>query len=70
MTLRIPGAAKALFVLTATGLLLSGCHTYRPYYGGSHFSPHGHGYKHHYEGKSGKHGHRHRHHRHGHRGYR
>jgi len=66
MRIRIPGTAKALIVLTAAGLLLSGCHYHRHHYGGPHFAPPGHSYKHH-PGKGKKHGHGH--HRHGHRGY-
>jgi hypothetical protein len=68
MRIRIPSAAKALFVLTAAGLLLGGCHHYRPYHGGPHYAAPSYGYGHHYKGK--KHGYRHRSYRHGYRGYR
>jgi hypothetical protein len=67
MRIRIPSAAKALFVLTAAGLLLSGCHYYRPYQSGPHYAAPSYGYGHHYKGK--KHGYRHRSYRHGYRGY-
>jgi len=68
MRLGSPSAAKALFVLTAAGLLLSGCHYYRPYQSGPHYAPPSHGY--HYHGKGKKHGYGHRSYRHGYRGYR
>jgi hypothetical protein len=68
MPFRIPGAAKALMVVTAAGLLLGGCHYARPYHGGTHFAPSHHGYKH-YHGGYKKRGDGHRHHRHGGRGY-
>ena len=68
MRIGIPSAAKALFVLTAAGLLLSGCHYYRPYQSGPHYAPPSHGY--HYHGKGKKHGYGHRSYRHGYRGYR
>jgi hypothetical protein len=68
MRIRIPSAAKALFVLTAAGLLLSGCHYYRPYQSGPHYAPPSHSY--HYHGKGKKHGYGHRSYRHGYRGYR
>ena len=67
MRLRIPSAAKALFVLTAAGLLLSGCHYHhRAYHGGPHYAPPGHSY--HYHGKDRKQGYGHRYDRRGHRG--
>ena len=59
MRRRIPGAAKALIALTATGLLLGGCHAYhrahhgKPYYA----APGHHGHPHH--AKHRKHGHGH-----------
>ena len=67
MRIGIPSAAKVLVVLTAAGLLLSGCHYHRAYHGGPHYAPPGHGY--HYHGKGKKHGHGHHSHRRGHRGY-
>lgn len=69
MPFRISGAAKALMVLTATGLLLGGCHYARPYHGGTHFAPSHHGYKH-YDGGYKKRGDWDRRHRHGRRGHR
>ena len=66
MRIGIPSAAKALFVLTATGLLLSGCYYHRPYHGGHHYAPPSHGY--HYHGKGKKHGYGHPSYRRDHRG--
>ena len=62
MRLRFPSAAKALFVLTAAGLLLGGCYYHpRAAHGGPHYAAPGHGYQHHPHGKAKKHGHyRHR----------
>ncbi|MGF1611783.1 MAG: hypothetical protein ACFCUQ_20445 [Kiloniellales bacterium] len=54
MSTRSLSAAKALMVLSAVGLLLSGCYYHRPYYGGPHLGPQTYGYQHHYHGK-GKH---------------
>lgn len=70
MRLAIPSAAKALFVLTAAGLLLSGCHYHHRAYGGGHYYSASPGYGHHYYGKDRKHRHGHHGHRRGHRGYR
>jgi hypothetical protein len=62
MRLRIPSAAKVLVVLTAAGLLLSGCHYNRPYHGGPHYAPPSHGYHYHGQGKKQGYGnHRYRH---------
>ncbi|MEQ8354745.1 MAG: hypothetical protein RH942_04345 [Kiloniellaceae bacterium] len=65
MRRRVPSAAKALIALTAAGLLLSGCHYYRPYHGGPYYAAPGDGYSHHHgKGKKYRQGNR----RHGHRG--
>ena len=72
MEARFPKAARALLVLTAAGLLLSGCHTYyRAGHGGPYYAAPGHGYGHHYYsgGKGGRgDGHYYRDGRHGGRG--
>jgi len=72
MRLRIPSAAKALFVLTAAGLLLGGCYYHpRAHHGGPHYAAPGYGYdKHQHHGKGRKHGQGHGHYRHGGRGWR
>lgn len=63
MSIRRLSAAKALIVLCASGLLLSGCYYQRSYYGGPHYAPPSYGYKHdHYHGKAKKHGYGHYHH--------
>lgn len=54
MSTRSRSAAKALLVLTAAGLLLSGCYYHHPYYGAPQFGPPSYGYQHHYRGE-GKH---------------
>jgi hypothetical protein len=60
MTHRLPprcrGAAKALIVLTAAGLLLSGCYAHRPYHGGTYYAAPGYGHGYHHE-KRKHHGH-------------
>ena len=58
MSRRSLNASKALLVLTAAGLLLSGCYYYAPY-GAPHFGPRGYGHapKYHGEGKRGGYGH-------------
>ncbi len=60
MSLRIPSAAKALFVLTAAGVLLSGCHLNRRYHDDHHYASPGYGYEHHYRDEDRKHRHRER----------
>lgn len=55
MRRRVPSAAKALIALTATGLLLSGCHAYhRAYHGKPYYAVPGHGHHHHPHGKGKK----------------
>jgi hypothetical protein len=56
MTHRFPQVAKALIVLTAAGLLLSGCYVHRPVHGGPHYAAPGYGHSYHHE-KRKHHGH-------------
>jgi len=56
MRIRIPSAAKALFALTAAGLLLSGCYYDRARYGGPSYGPPGYGFQHNHHGEGWRHG--------------
>lgn len=68
MSPRIPGAAKALLVVTAAGLLLGGCHYgHRAYHGGPHYAAPHHSQHYHGDYKRERYGSRHRSHRDGHR---
>jgi hypothetical protein len=69
MRLRIPSAAKALFALTAAGLVLSGCYYDRARYGGPSYGPPGYGFQHHKHGEGRRQGNRHHDIRRGNRGY-
>ena len=58
MPRRVPSAAKALIALTATGLLLSGCHAYyRAHHGKPYYAAPAYGHPHYRYGKGKKHRH-------------